>query len=169
MGYINNLYYLTEGTIIAGGIRNIQEQEKSHTASFKSICNPVDSDDSLLPHVSLAIWHKNLLAAEADNYVNIENFTTAHIVLSAFAPTTTRSNPNYVNDKTFFRRKHHVNVVTRQIHVVVVVIIIVVVVVFGIVVIWRRRSSSRHRSNCPALWVGRLAYKAGTLLVAIIL
>ncbi len=40
LSYIKHLYYLTEGTIIAGGIKNIAGQEKSHTASFKSICHP---------------------------------------------------------------------------------------------------------------------------------
>ena len=53
LGSIKHLYYLTDGTIIAGGIKNIAEREKSHMALFKSICHPVDSDVSLFPHVPL--------------------------------------------------------------------------------------------------------------------
>ena len=49
--YIKHLYYQTEGVIIEGGIGNIQEQEKSNMALFKSVRHPVDSDGSLLPHV----------------------------------------------------------------------------------------------------------------------
>jgi hypothetical protein len=53
-GYIKHLYYLTEDTIIAGGIKNKAKRETSHTALFKSICHSDDSDGSLLPHVTLA-------------------------------------------------------------------------------------------------------------------
>ncbi len=62
--------------------------------------------------------------AEADNYANIDNFATAHIVLFALAPRITRSDAGYVNDKTFCTWQIHIqHVFTESIVVFVAVVV----------------------------------------------